>query len=136
VLHSDFFLAISFTPNSSNFSKSCGFAQFTARVDLLQVIADGMKLDAEQFGDIFLVEPKGLGFIENLDSGGTLRGAVENDVAFNQLRGLVHGSPRSNFPYMPSAMHIAAPGFQFARLLPLIQLFRVAQGGVTLPEFE
>src|SRR5690606_2616515 len=82
-------LAVALQLNSSNFSNSSLLREFAGGEDLLQVVADGGYLDAEEVGNAGLVQPEGLALGEDLDAGGALRRAVEDDVAIRERGGVV-----------------------------------------------
>lgn len=56
--------------------------QFSGCVNVSQVLTYGPWVDAEKLGDLLLVEPERLGFIEHLDPDRSLRGLVQDEFAF------------------------------------------------------
>jgi hypothetical protein len=88
------------------------------------MVTYGPKIDPEQLGDSLLIEPKGLGFIEDLDSDRPRLGLVQNEIPFIGLFGFVHTFScgfESSYRANPGDRMIGSPSQ--ARVLPFIFSF-------------
>ena len=83
-------LATSLASNSPNSLDSCCFAQLPGGEDLLEVIADRANVDAEELGELLLVQPEGLGLVDDLDARRPLGRPIQDDVALEEPGRFIH----------------------------------------------
>jgi hypothetical protein len=62
------------------FPDSCRSFQFSGGIDVLEVLIDGSQVYAKEFCHLFLGQPKGLAFKENLDAHRPIGRGIQDDL--------------------------------------------------------
>jgi len=90
-------IPVAFTLNYSKFSSSCEFLQFSALVDFLQMVSDGVAFNVKEKGHCFLRQPNGFSFKPDVDMHRAIIRLEEQEFGFVWVFVLVVGHGGGGF---------------------------------------